>query len=244
MYFNPFAGAAMSSRDRRTVAAHEIGHALGLPHAMATGAHSIMNYDTMYGLGKPTIADAKALRSIYGAPGKGMASSQVLPDDRPENPFSSLVGTLMAAFKKAFPGAGMFVDVAGGLAKSGIESVIKFVADIGKNIGKIVSDVTGGVVDGIKNFFGGGAATAPPLLHDQGGYLQPGLSTILNRTRKPEAILNSQQWSDIHKLALSNSGQASRSITIQGNVGWMPDEVARQVERAERRQRIVEGVLV
>jgi phage-related protein len=243
MYFNPFAGAAMNSRDRRTVAAHEIGHALGLPHAMATGAHSIMNYNTMYGLGRPTVADANALRSIYGAPGKGSASSQVLPDDAPENPFSGLVGTLMSAFKKAFPGAGMFVDVAGGLAKSGIESVVKFVADIGKNIGKIVSDVTGGVVDGIKNFFGGGAATAP-LLHDQGGYLQPGLSTILNRTRKPEAILNSQQWADIHKLALSNSGQASRSITIQGNVGWMPDEVARQIETMERRQRVVEGALV
>jgi hypothetical protein len=243
MYFNPFAGAAMNSRDRRTVAAHEIGHALGLPHAMATGAHSIMNYNTMYGLGRPTVADANALRSIYGAPGKGSASSQVLPDDAPENPFSGLVGTLMEAFKKAFPGAGMFVDVAGGLAKSGIESVVKFVADIGKNIGKIVSDVTGGVVDGIKNFFGGGAATAP-LLHDQGGYLQPGLSTILNRTRKPEAILNSQQWADIHKLALSNSGQASRPITIQGNVGWMPDEVARQIETMERRQRVVEGALV
>jgi hypothetical protein len=138
----------------------------------------------------------------------------------------------------------MFVDVAGGLAKSGIESVIKFVADIGKNIGKIVSDVTGGVVDGIKNFFGGGAATAPPLLHDQGGYLQPGLSTILNRTRKPEAILNSQQWSDIHKLALSNSGGGRGDLHVHGNLGYDPEEIFRARESAERRQRIVEGVLV
>ena len=33
-----------------------------------------------------------------------------------------------------------------------------------------------------------------PYLHDNGGWLQPGLSTIMNATRKPEAILNPDQW--------------------------------------------------
>lgn len=42
-------------------------------------------------------------------------------------------------------------------------------------------------------------------LHDSGGVLNPGLSAIMNNTRKPEAILNSTQWSDIHKLATVNA---------------------------------------
>ena len=33
-----------------------------------------------------------------------------------------------------------------------------------------------------------------PELHDQGGWLRPGTSLIENRTRKPEAILNPEQW--------------------------------------------------
>lgn len=221
--------ARLGATQRRTVAAHEIGHALGLPHM---GGNSIMAAALGNMASVPTSQDVRMLQRLYPG-GTGKAGSGA-----PENPFAGMVGSLMEAFKKAFPGAGMFVDAAGGLAKSGIESVVKFVSDIAGNIGKIVGDITGGVVDGIRNFFGGGAA----MLHDQGGVLQPGLSTILNKTGKPEAILNQQQWSDISKLALSERG--GRPITIQGNVGWDPAEVARRIETAERRQRITEGVLV
>lgn len=211
---------------------HEIGHALGLHHN--TGNQSIMH--PMLGGGGalwPTAYDTANLQRIYGAPGKG---STVVdgPGAGPSNPFSGLIDTLMVAFKKAFPGAGMFVDAAGGLAKSGIESVVRIVTDIQNGIKNIAGDIWGN----IKDFFGGGTAD----LHDNGGVLKPGLSTILNKTGKPEAILNQQQWSDISKLALSERG--GRPITIQGNVGWDPAEVARRIETAERRQRITEGVLV
>lgn len=42
-----------------------------------------------------------------------------------------------------------------------------------------------------------------PYLHDEGGYLMPGLSALVNRTQKPEPVLTSQQWADISKLALN-----------------------------------------
>lgn len=40
-----------------------------------------------------------------------------------------------------------------------------------------------------------------PYLHDEGGLLMPGLSLLLNNTRKPEYVLNDRQWRDISGLA-------------------------------------------
>ena len=52
-----------------------------------------------------------------------------------------------------------------------------------------------------------------PYLHDKGGVLNPGLSQIVNKTRKPEAILTGSQWSDISKLALDKrAGGVSVSV--------------------------------
>lgn len=220
------AHSGMAPRLRKATAIHELLHVLGLGH---TNAQSIMNPVLGSNL-LPTAYDAREMVRLYG-PHKGGAFSGAV-----DNPFSGLVDTLMTAFKKAFPGAGLFVDAAGGLAKSGIESVLKIVTDIQNGIKNLAGDIWGN----ISNFFGGGQAA---MLHDQGGVLQPGLSTILNRTGKPEAILNSQQWADISKLALSTDG-GGRNITINGNVGWDPADLDRQIETRERRQRVVEGVLV
>lgn len=51
----------------------------------------------------------------------------------------------------------------------------------------------------------GGLVGGHPILHDNGGVLNPGLSTILNASGKPEAILSNRQWSDISKLASQNA---------------------------------------
>ncbi|MEV4902350.1 peptidoglycan DD-metalloendopeptidase family protein [Citricoccus sp. NPDC055426] len=45
-------------------------------------------------------------------------------------------------------------------------------------------------------------------LYDDGGVVHPGLTTVDNRSRKPEALLSSQQWSDIHQLAKNGAGAA------------------------------------
>lgn len=199
IWLNPGA-AYMPPTARRTLAAHEVGHALGLPHAMATGAYSIMNYDSMYKANRPTNADAAALRAIYGPPGpNAKASSMPVGDafEAPDNPFTGLIDTLMKKIKEAFPDAGMFVDVAGGIAKSAIEQVTKTISDIKDGVKNIATDV----FSKVKNFFGGGAAMVPTL-HDSGGILPPGNHLIANRTRKPEAIFTNEQA----KALVSNGG--------------------------------------
>lgn len=55
-----------------------------------------------------------------------------------------------------------------------------------------------------------------PYLHDNGGWLKPGLSTIMNATRKPEAILNPSQW---------RAAQRAINHTINNNHGGVPSVV-------------------
>lgn len=53
-------------------------------------------------------------------------------------------------------------------------------------------------------------------LHDDGGWLQPGVSTIVNKTRKPEAILNPNQWDTVTKAVdQSVSGSMGGSGTVR-----------------------------
>lgn len=67
-----------------------------------------------------------------------------------------------------------------------------------------------------------------PYLHDKGGYLQPGLSVLANKTRKPEAVLSDDQWSTAKK-AIDNHGGA---ITINQTIsdpGVTSDKIADNV---------------
>lgn len=51
----------------------------------------------------------------------------------------------------------------------------------------------------------GGLVSPTAMLHDNGGMLMPGLSMLMNKTGKPEPVLNQQQWADISKLAGQNA---------------------------------------
>jgi len=98
------------------------------------------------------------------------------------NPIAGIIDGLLGKFKEAFPAAGMIADLAIGVGKKLITNVSDFITG------------NGGKDDGI-------GSTGLPYLHDNGGVLNPGLSSIVNATRKPEAILTARQWSDIHRLA-------------------------------------------
>lgn len=210
------AHSGMSSPMKKATAIHELLHVLGMAH---TNAASIMQ-PSLGNYLLPTSYDRQQMERLYGG-GKG---GPIV--DSVANPFSGLIDTLMSAFKKAFPGAGMFVDAAGGLAKTGIESVLKIVTDIQNGIKNLAGNIWGN----IKDFFGGGTAD----LHDNGGVLNPGLSTILNKTGKPEAILNQQQWSDISKLALRDSGEPA---VIDNRIILDGRELHRWVQQAPRKYR-------
>ncbi|WP_324644150.1 peptidoglycan DD-metalloendopeptidase family protein [Pseudarthrobacter sp. LT1] len=131
------------------------------------------------------------------------------------NPIAGIIDGLVDGFRKAFPAAGFIADLAIGAGKKLLDGAVDFVTG------------NGGKDKGI-------GSTGLPYLHDQGGVLNPGLSSIVNATRKPEAILNAQQWSDIHRLATSGGQGGRGDIHFNGPVGWDPHEVANRIETKRR----------
>lgn len=69
-----------------------------------------------------------------------------------------------------------------------------------------------------------------PSLYDNGGVLPTGLTSILNNTRKPEAILNPAQWSSVMKSIevsrqIANHGTATTVYQIQTPQGASVDDL-------------------
>lgn len=119
------------------------------------------------------------------------------------NPISGIIDGLVTKFKEAFPAAGFMADIAIGIGKKLLTSASDFITG------------SGGKDDGI-------GSTSLPYLHDQGGVLNPGLSMIMNATRKPEAILNQQQWTDIHQLAMARDGGSG--MTYSPTYQWVGED--------------------
>ncbi|UUG69978.1 tape measure protein [Arthrobacter phage Zucker] len=145
-----------------------------------------------------------------------------VPDGKPWNPIADLIGGLVDQFKKAFPAAGFIADLAIGAGKKLLDGAAAF--------------VTG-------NRGNDGNAVGAPYLHDNGGVLNPGLSMILNRTRKPEAIYNHEQNRALQTLAARGAQSVGGGdVIIKGNVGWDPHRVAREIEVQKRRRQVVSGM--
>jgi len=152
-----------------------------------------------------------------------------IPDGgRPWNPISDIIGGLLDQFKKAFPAAGFVADIAIGVGKKLLDGAAAFIT------GNTGQD---------KNARGN--ALGAPYLHDNGGVLNPGLSMILNNSRKPEAIYNHQQNRALQTLAgrgAAGASGAGTQVNINGNVGWMPDQLVREMEVRKRRQQTMSGM--
>jgi phage-related minor tail protein len=206
---------------QRETAIHEVGHALGLHHN--TGNFSIM-HPMLRGAGAvwPTPYDTANLRTLYGMPGAGARPAADDGRSGGWNPIADIVNGLLDQFKKAFTSAGFIADLAIGLGKKLIDGAVAFVAGGGRQ------------QDG---------AAQVPLLNDDGGLVPPGLSVILNRTRKPEGILNPSMMEDFRRLvARGDTSSGGGDVVINGNVGWDPHRVAQEIEVERRRNQTVAGL--
>jgi hypothetical protein len=68
-----------------------------------------------------------------------------------------------------------------------------------------------------------------PMGYDAGGYLPPGLTLVQNDTGKPEPVFTADQFA-----ALKAGGSGGAGLTINGNVGWDPNEVVARLNTYDR----------
>jgi hypothetical protein len=172
---------------------HEVGHALGIHHN--TGNYSIM-HPMLRGGGAvwPTGYDTGNLRRLYGAPGSG---ARPAADDGGKggfNPLGGIVDGLVAKFKATFKDAGFIADVAIGVGKKLVDSVVNWV---GEKLG-----------------FGQEAPKA--TLYDGGGWLTNtgGAQLVQHNKRKPDAVLSNAQWATMTRIA-ENSAATTAAPTVQ-----------------------------
>ena len=131
------------------------------------------------------------------------------PDGGSFNPVAGIINGLVDKFKGAFPGGGMIADLAIGVGK------------------KILSGASGW----LESMFGGDKKgnSAGPTVYDGGGWLENtgGPQLVQHNKSRPDAVLSDQQWADIHKLALGNTGGINYSPTYQ-YMGEDPEAVMRR----------------
>lgn len=130
-------------------------------------------------------------------------------------------------------GMGDFVKRIPGKLLSGVANKIKDLAmkalDVSKDWFKKGSK-NGRWSSGLRGFTGGKG----PALYDNGGYLPPGLSMVMNKTSKPEPVLTSDQWD---RILAARGGGSGETWNITGN-GADPEALARYlVEKLRFEQR-------
>ena len=108
------------------------------------------------------------------------------------DPIAPIIDGLVSLFKLTFPAGGMMADMAIGVGKKALTTASDFLT------GKAGKRPEGG-----KDNIG---STGLPYLHDNGGILNPGLSQIMNATRKPEYILNDKQWDTAYRAMQQAQG--------------------------------------
>ncbi|WP_394253632.1 matrixin family metalloprotease [Arthrobacter pityocampae] len=190
----------LGATQRRTVAAHEMGHAMGLPH---NSKSSIMQPNLGQMAATPTPLDIRNLQTLFPG-GTGKAGN----GEAAENPLVGLLGGLMTTLKNQYPEKGMFMDASAGLLTQGYTQAFSFIEDIKKGIGNIAGDV----VNSIRDFFGGGAATMTPTLMDGGGWLRDtdGPQIVDHRRKKPDAFTPFDEWQQV----VAHAGQTAPEVRV------------------------------
>lgn len=79
-------------------------------------------------------------------------------------------------------------------------------------------------------------------LYDNGGVLNPGMSMIENKSRKPEAIYNHAQNKALQTLAARGAEGSGGDTYNLENVGYDPAEIFRQARTEKRRAMVIAGL--
>lgn len=160
-----------------------------------------------------------ALKSGSGGPGGGGIA----------NPFLKLGNFVVDKIKNAFPGGGKMVDLAAGMGTKLLKSVSKWVKDAFAGFtDKVMSDKSSRAV-----------RRGNVGLYDDGGWLEAHgrPQVLLNKTRKPEAVLNDRKWkiAESALAAVSAGGNTVYENHFHGIPMNVTDEVAQAVVFAQRR---------
>jgi phage-related minor tail protein len=136
------------------------------------------------------------------------------------NPIAGIIDGLMSKIREA--GGGPFADIAIGIGKKIIDGVSKFVTDF---------------LSGNTDKKGNATAT----VYDGGGWLENtgGAQLVQHNKRKPDAVLSSEQWDTMTRIA---DNARSGDVHIHGNVGWDPHRVAQEIEVQKRRTQTMAGM--
>ncbi|MFP3579984.1 peptidoglycan DD-metalloendopeptidase family protein [Arthrobacter sp. SIMBA_036] len=141
------------------------------------------------------------------------------------DPIAPIIDGLVNLFKLAFPAGGMMADMAIGIGKKAMTSASDFLT------GKAGKKPEGGKDNGI-----GTGSTGMPYLYDNGGVLNPGLTQVLNASRKPEAIYTNEQNRALQTLAERGATGAGRGgVNFNGPIHVRDEhEMARIIETKQR----------
>lgn len=247
MLNNAVAGG-MSVRSKRVLLAHELGHALGLPHNArmhgGNGAQSMMNYDNMYAHASVTPADVAALSRIYGGTGfaSGGGSS---PEDEKPGLLERLGNWLRKAIDfdglvKKIPGGEFMKDLMKGAAEKAWEGFKSWSAkvmdainpvNLAKNIASFL-----GIGDG-KGLFAPGDGSGRPTVFDGGGWLEKSAAPQLtwHRENKPDAVLTNEDYHLLKAAAAGGIRPEGRDAPLVGTLNALDmDEALRKLRASEK----------